>query len=410
MVGEPPHRVLDEHVQTLYRWALVNSPLTEADVARAAGETNLTEARCRAAIDTLNATRLLKPLDPPPATGPAWLAQSPQAAGAQLLTERESALRHQEARLRQEREQVQSLREEFATLMPVYLQGRQLAHPHGAVDLLTDKFAVRAMLGEAVGACHSELLVSKPGGAFPPGAMREALPRDLELLAGGVRMRNLYQHVTRFDQATRTNAEQLIAAGAQIRTLTDVLPQMIVIDAELAFLPARGGGALLVREPSLLAFLISTFERDWDNATPFTLGPQAAQDISEDLKQNIQLLLSNGLKDEAIARRLGISLRTCRRHVSELLETLGASSRFQAGVITERLRAAAPQAVPQPPEPTTQAGQAGPPDATARCTQCAAALPPAGPTGRRRLHCSARCRARAHRARRQTSAPESAAT
>lgn len=289
--------------------------------------------------------------------------------------------------------------------MPVYLQGRQLAHPHGAIDLLTDKFAVRAMLAEAVGACRSELLVSKPGGAFPPGSMREALPRDLELLASGVRMRNLYQHVTRFDQATRANAEQLIAAGAEIRTLTDVLPQMIVIDGELAFLPARGCGALLVREPSLLAFLTTTFERDWGNATPFTLGPQAARDISEDLKQNIQLLLSNGLKDEAIARRLGISLRTCRRHVSELLESLGADSRFQAGVITERLRIADPR--PTADAPAVPANDPAPQPC---CTYCAEPLPPASATGRRRLHCSPRCRARAHRARRQPPAPAPNAT
>ncbi|GAA2135823.1 hypothetical protein GCM10009760_14780 [Kitasatospora kazusensis] len=404
MADEALRPVLGEHARDLYRWALLNGPLAESAVARAADETSLTEAQCRDAIETLNATRLLKPVAPEPATGPAWQAQSPQAAGAQLLSERESALRHQEAQLRREREQVQSLREEFVGLMPLYHQGRQLAHPHGAIDLLSDKFAVRAMLVDAVGACRSELLVSKPGGAFPPGSMHEALPRDLELLASGVRMRNLYQHVTRFDQATRANAEQLIAAGAEIRTLTDVLPQMIIIDGELAFLPAAGGGALLVREPSLLAFLISTYERDWENATPFTLGPQAARDVSEDLKQNIQLLLSNGLKDEAIARRLGISLRTCRRHVSELLESLGASSRFQAGVFTERLSATVgavvPEAVPVAGRPEPQAG----------CTQCGSPLPPASATGRRRLHCSPRCRARAHRARRRPAAQAPSAT
>ncbi len=397
MAGEVPHRVLGEQDQTLYRWALVNGPLTEAMVARAADETQLSEAAVRAAIETLSATCLLKPLDDPP-TGPAWQAQSPQAAGAQLLSDREARLRHQEAELYREREQVQLLREEFAALTPLYLHGRQLAHPQGAIDLLTDKFAVRAMLAETVATSRSEVLVSKPGGAFPPGAMREALPRDLELLSSGVRMCSLYQHVTRFDPPTRANAEQLIAAGAEIRTLNHVLPQMIIIDGELAFLPARGGGALLVREPSLLAFLISAFERDWDNATPFALGPQASHDISEDVKQNILLLLSNGLKDEAIARRLGISLRTCRRHVSELLEALGAGSRFQAGVITERLRAADPAGVrPAPPADLTEPA--------ARCAQCGTPLPPAGTTGRRRLHCSPRCRSRAHRARRR-SAPE----
>jgi DNA-binding NarL/FixJ family response regulator len=33
-----------------------------------------------------------------------------------------------------------------------------------------------------------------------------------------------------------------------------------------------------------------------------------------------------------VARRLSISLRTCRRHVAEILDQLDSSGRFQAGV------------------------------------------------------------------------------
>ncbi|MGA5823216.1 LuxR C-terminal-related transcriptional regulator [Kitasatospora sp. NPDC094028] len=431
MTSRPQDPQLTEGAQSLYHWALINDPVTAEARARAADETDLGEDACRAAFDTLTGAGLLKELHTP--RGTVWEAQSPQAAGAQHLAEREGALRSredelrgQEDELRRERERLQGMREQYAALMPVYLHGRQLSHPHGMIDLLTDKIAVRAMLVEAVDAAREEVLVSKPGGAFPPAALREALPRDLALLASGLRMRNLYQHATRYDQPTRTNAEQLIAAGAEIRTLPEVLPQMIVIDRELAFLPAPGSGALVIREPSLLAFLIAAFERDWGNAAPFSVGPQAAHDVSEDLKQTIVQQLSNGLKDEAIARRLGVSLRTCRRHVSELLETLGATSRFQAGVITERLRAAvtarpdntAPAPAPEPaarPDPATGTGagagaeagagagagaEAGA-EAGARCEQCGGALPAAAATGRRRRHCSPRCRSRAHRARRQ---------
>ena len=42
--------------------------------------------------------------------------------------------------------------------------------------------------------------------------------------------------------------------------------------------------------------------------------------------------LARGAKDEQIARTLGLSLRTVRRRVAELLDDLEASSRFQAGV------------------------------------------------------------------------------
>ena len=42
--------------------------------------------------------------------------------------------------------------------------------------------------------------------------------------------------------------------------------------------------------------------------------------------------LAGGAKDEQIARALGLSVRTVRRRVADLLDELGADSRFQAGV------------------------------------------------------------------------------
>ncbi|MFB7292574.1 LuxR C-terminal-related transcriptional regulator [Actinacidiphila glaucinigra] len=48
-------------------------------------------------------------------------------------------------------------------------------------------------------------------------------------------------------------------------------------------------------------------------------------------------LLASGLTDEAIGRKLGLSDRTVRRIVAELMQQIGADSRFQAGVKMVRL-------------------------------------------------------------------------
>ena len=56
-----------------------------------------------------------------------------------------------------------------------------------------------------------------------------------------------------------------------------------------------------------------------------------ADDASVDHRTLI-VLLAQGLTDEAIGRRLGISSRTVRRRVAEIVHSLGAKSRFQAGV------------------------------------------------------------------------------
>lgn len=47
-------------------------------------------------------------------------------------------------------------------------------------------------------------------------------------------------------------------------------------------------------------------------------------------------LLCEGEKDEAIARQLAVSVRTCRRYIAEFMAQVGARNRFQAGVIALR--------------------------------------------------------------------------
>jgi DNA-binding NarL/FixJ family response regulator len=47
-------------------------------------------------------------------------------------------------------------------------------------------------------------------------------------------------------------------------------------------------------------------------------------------------LLADGSKDEAAARALGVSVRTVRRMVADLMRRLDARSRFQAGILAQR--------------------------------------------------------------------------
>ena len=47
-------------------------------------------------------------------------------------------------------------------------------------------------------------------------------------------------------------------------------------------------------------------------------------------------MMSTGAKDAAIARELGLSLRTVRSEISALILGLGAKSRFQAGCLLVR--------------------------------------------------------------------------
>ncbi|HEY0936041.1 MAG TPA: hypothetical protein VGD91_20160 [Trebonia sp.] len=93
------------------------------------------------------------------------------------------------------------------------------------------------------------------------------------------------------------------------------------------------GGALSAEQVSGTA--VNTLVRAlvdllWDRALP-PAGAERFEEVAGDpVKLEILGLLEAGAKDEVIARALGVSLRTCRRHIAELISAAGAVSRFQA--------------------------------------------------------------------------------
>ena len=63
--------------------------------------------------------------------------------------------------------------------------------------------------------------------------------------------------------------------------------------------------------------------------------PAAAKELTN-RQVTIGRLMATGAKDAAIARELGLSLRTVRAEISALILGLGAKSRFQAGCLLVR--------------------------------------------------------------------------
>ena len=87
---------------------------------------------------------------------------------------------------------------------------------------------------------------------------------------------------------------------------------------------------LIVRQPGLVQALTGLFELLWDRsaAVPGLDRGEARPDV----RRLLLVQLAEGAKDEQIARALGLSLRTVRRRIADLLIELGVDSRFQAGV------------------------------------------------------------------------------
>ncbi len=132
---------------------------------------------------------------------------------------------------------------------------------------------------------------------------------------------------------------QRASAGEEVRIVAEVPSRMAIIGEAGALLPAEWGSSddrrLVVREPGLLTALTVLFEELWDRAIVVP-GAGIAPDpvtISAGMARTMLLRqLSQGAKDEQIARSLGVSLRTVRRRMADLFAELGVESRFQAGV------------------------------------------------------------------------------
>ena len=210
------------------------------------------------------------------------------------------------------------------------------------VERLEGLDAVQTRLEELTTRVESEVTTVVPGGPQPPEVLDAARPLDSDLAQRGLMLRSLYQVSMRNNRANLAYAEWLIGIGVQVRTAPLVPPRMILFDRSVALVPldptTSSRGAVIIRQPGVLALLIALFEQNWDLATP--LQESHARDNSTGLtdeEHELLRILARGLTDEAAAKRLGVSLRTVRRRMESLMTRLGANSRFEAGMrATER--------------------------------------------------------------------------
>ncbi|MGW4509752.1 hypothetical protein ACWENO_34450 [Streptomyces sp. NPDC004436] len=257
------------------------------------------------------------------------VAADPKVAAARLLGPAEAALR------RQERE-IETFRAELDELSSVFTDSRREQTGGGQVEWVDDLDTVLSHISAAARECTLEVLTAQPGGAQPAHVLNEALPRDLELLRRGVQVRNLYQHTTRFDPSTQLYVEQVSRLGAEVRTMPEFFERMIIFDRKVCFLatPDDPASALIVRQPAMVAFLLGLFDRFWNGAQPYNGtadGYLNAHAHTQEIHVRIVEILADGLKDEVAARRLGMSVRTLRKHIAMIMQETGATSRFQLG-------------------------------------------------------------------------------
>lgn len=175
-----------------------------------------------------------------------------------------------------------------------------------------------------------EVLVMSTQSALVPDPIGLVRPGDQDNLRRGVRYRVLAPDAARTAPRLSTRLAELSLAGASTRTIPRVPLDALVIDGTAVVLPAGVSGVAAFHLPGVVTSVVELFERVWPTAVPLQ---SAAEDNAESDHRERELLklLSAGCTDAAAAVKLGISVRTVRRTVADVMNRLGARSRFQAG-------------------------------------------------------------------------------
>ncbi|MGW3120818.1 helix-turn-helix transcriptional regulator [Streptomyces sp. NPDC001107] len=247
-------------------------------------------------------------------------------------------LRTSEDRIADERRRGERLVETFEPLLRIDARARETTDTP-TLTVLSGIERINAALNQALADASRELLAIQPHTThthLPAERRAAALARDQLLLDRGGRIRTLYQHTLRHSPPVLARYEQL-AGDVEARTLDEVTDRLLVVDRAVAFVPANADRslALEVRNPALIAFFVTTFDRLWQLATP--MYPEVVHRPSLNgvtpRQRAIAALLIEGHTDAVIANRLGMNIRTARVHIAKLAATLGSQSRAQLGYL-----------------------------------------------------------------------------
>ncbi|PBC95531.1 regulatory protein, luxR family [Streptomyces sp. OV198] len=298
--------------EVLYQ-AILNQP--DAGAAGWALLTGASPARVREACNRLLTLGLLQP---PDSMG-GLRAVDPRVAIRALIRRRET-----------ESELLAATAEEMAT---AYEAGLLREEPSRLVEVASGEGAIAARLEEMYARAEHEVCLFDTPPYLAPPAPQVDLQADL--LSRGIVSRGIYAATGLEDQKVLSRALSMVELGEQARVLPTVPLKLLVVDGCRALLPltasaAGGYCAVVVWHSAVTEALQKLFELAWQQATP--LGQPVADGELTEGERTLTRLLAAGMKDEAVARHLGVSLRTLRRRVSDLQERLGAASRFQLGM------------------------------------------------------------------------------
>ncbi|WP_433661640.1 DNA-binding response regulator [Nocardia sp. CA-128927] len=304
---------------------LVHHPRSSlADIAQYLG---VSEETAAASLNVLADLRAAVRVSAPDGASAVWDAHAPESLS--------------EAEARRRQQQINQMHTAAARLSETFRSVRRSPRSNGAVVPVFERLEMLADFEEMQTSARTCVKVVERG-PYLSDVERERQLFQLKRnrLGEGIRYQTLYQDTIYQDAERLRHALSTNASGAQARTLPEPPFKMIISDDERASLVLHVDerrpdpmGLRITGSPAL-DLLIKTFDVLWSLAAPISVNPTA--EALDERDRAILTLMGLGATDDTIARRLGMSRRTVVRRTARLLERLGASTRFQAGVQATR--------------------------------------------------------------------------
>lgn len=199
-----------------------------------------------------------------------------------------------------------------------------------AVRVLTDPREINFLSSALAGSARSEILFLNTADSLNADHV-EPVGLTKSQREHRVSLRSVYH--TGFIPEMSHLIEESMAHGEDARISEHVPLKMVMVDGQRAMLPLeRTGtrGALLLEAAPILDALRCLFDFLWERAIPYSSAGEERE--LTPIESRVVTLLATGVRDEAIAHRLGVTVRTVRRHITAAVQKLGVENRFAAGV------------------------------------------------------------------------------
>jgi len=176
-------------------------------------------------------------------------------------------------------------------------------------------------------------------GPMPPMHILEAsLRHDRGIIESGVRVRDMYPLSILQSAKYVRYLQDLDGLGVEVRLIDHAPFDILIFDSHtVAIAPDRqrpAASMLVIRGTVLVGTYVELYEDFWVRGIPLDEAIGGSTDKKEFSAQErvVVRLMAIGLSDDQIARKLGVSRRTVQRTIAKLMDRLGATSRFEAGL------------------------------------------------------------------------------